>query len=343
MVFSVTYDSSESPVDSIVADSRAPYGALAWDGNDGRSMIAGVAWGDERRFTSTGAGNLSMFSEWSYVDANVVPYNSAWTTSTDAEMGLVDTRSFGRSVSGGDLGVWFDNQGRVHGSERMNTRCWGHTSANALTCADPASDGAGATMPGSWAWPYQSMNYGLNQGTSNKKIAWGTNYGAIGQHSVVSFGERAYSGYPYTSYTTQVVLGTHSEMAVMNTVAAQEAALATQVTAHVGSVRVRGAPGVGRSDQAPFETAGFDPVYGTFTLLADSAGRSDFTLASGAQTLSHPLLTVDGAAGAVTAVTLDGAALQDGTDYYASVQDARVWITLNRDLTGSHQVSVRTK
>lgn len=342
LTFSVTYDASENPADSIVADSRAPYGALAWDGNGGRAPVSGVAWGDKRRFTTTGSADLSVASDWTYVDGNVVPYNSAWAASTDAEMGLVDTRSFGRSVSGGDLGVWFDAQGRVHGSQRMDTRCWSYTSLTALTCAD-ASDGAGAKIPVTWAWPYQSVNYGLGAGTTNKKIAWGTSYGAVGHRSVVTFGDRTFSGYPYTSYTTQVVLGTHSERAVLGTVSAQEAALQTLVTAQVGSVRTSGAPGVGRSDVAPFETAGFDPVYGAFALLADAEGRSDFTLGSGTQTLSHPLVVVDGAAGAVRSVTLDGAPLQDGVDYYASVQDARVWITLARDLTGSHAVSVRTK
>ncbi len=342
LVFSVTFDSSANPMDSILADSRAPYGALAWDGSGGTAPVSGVAWGDKRRFVSSGSGNLSTRSDWTYTEANVVPYNSAWAASTDAEMGLVDTRGFASSISGGDLGVWFDAQGRVHGSERMNARCWNRTSATATSCADP-SDGAGAKMPVSWAWPFQSVNYGLNNGTTSKKIAWGTNYGAIGHHSVVSFGERAYSGYPFASYTTQVVLGLHSEQSVLGTVSTTEAALATQVTAQVGAVRSSGIPGVGRSDQAAFEVAGFDPVYGGFALLADATGRSDFTLAIGAGTLEHPLVMVDGAAGPVQSVSLDGVPLQDGVDYYASLQGTRAWLTLVRDLTGSHVVSVRTQ
>lgn len=345
LLFSVTFDSSANAPDRVVADSRAPYGALAWDGRGGTEAVSGVAWGDKRRFVAdTGAGKLNIQSGWTYTAANVVPFNMLWTANSDAEMGLIDTRSWARSVSAGDLGVWFDNLGRVRGSQRIDLRCWNRTSDTATNCADPSSDGVGAKMPVTWTWPFQSVNYGLGaQGTTAKKIAWGTNYGAIGHRSVVSFGERTYSGYPYTSYATQVVLGTHSEQATFAAVAAQEAALATQVTAQVGSVRSSGASGVDRNDDTPFEVPGFDPVYGAFAVLADANGQSDFTLASGSGTLAHPLVVIDGAAAEPTSVQLDGATLTADVDYYASVQGTRVWITLNRDLSGSHVVSVRTR
>lgn len=345
LVFSVTFDSSANDPDSVVADSRAPYGAIAWDGRGGSEAVTGVAWGDKHRFVAdAGTDKLNVKSAWTYTASNVVPFNAVWAAGSDAEMGLVDTRSWARSVSAGDLGVWFDAQGRVRGSQRIDLRCWTRTSETASNCADPTSDGAGAKMPVTWAWPFQSINYGLGgQGTTGKKVAWGTSYGAIGHRNVLSFGERSLSGYPYTSYTTQVVLGTHGERAVFAAVAAQEAALATRVVAEVGNIRSEGSPGVGRPDLAAFENPGFDPVYGAFAARADANGRCDLRFESGARTLQHPLVSIDDVIAEPKQVLLDGVPLIAEVDYYASVQGTRAWITVNRDLTGTHSLSVHTR
>ncbi len=46
MLFSVTFDASATGANKMVADSRAPYGVLAWDGTaSGTAAVSGVSWG----------------------------------------------------------------------------------------------------------------------------------------------------------------------------------------------------------------------------------------------------------------------------------------------------------
>lgn len=346
MLFSVTFDASATGANKMVADSRAPYGVLAWDGTaSGTAAVSGVSWGDRYKFVSDSSntgGNLSIKSNWTYNTANTIPFTYVWANSADAEMGMVSTRTYATDVSGEDAGVWFDGNSTIHGSEWASVYCWNKTSANAPNCAQANVDGAGAVMPGTNLWPYQTVNYGLSSGTStNKKIAWGSDYGAVGWQSVNSFGNRTFTGYPKTSYSTNVVLGRHSDQAVTAEVKNQEANRTTTLTASVGTVATSGPAGVGRTDTVAYSPAGFDPVYGTWRLQANQ-GTSTFTQTTSSGTLVHPMYVMSGALASSLTVVLDDVMLQSDVDYFASTDGSNVWVTLNRSLTGTHEVSIQT-
>lgn len=346
MLFSVTYDASPNAANTVVADSRAPYGVVAWDGTSiGSANVSGVSWGDARRFVSNASntgGNLTVGSNWTYNTTNTIPFAGVWATAPDAEMGIVSTRTYATDVSGSDAGVWFDGNGTIHGSEWLNTRCWGKTSSKATQCAQPSVDGAGAKVPGTNLWPYQLVNYGLNaQATTNKKVAWGTDYGAVGWQNVDSFGNRTYHGYPKTSYSTNVILGRRSDQLVMAEVHAQEAVRATTLTASAGAVVVSGPAGIARTDVVTYQPTGYDPVYGAWRVDANAQGTATVTFNTTSGSLVSPLFVVNGAASADPVVVLDGVMLEADEAFYASTNGDALWLTLNRTLTGSHTLTIQ--
>jgi hypothetical protein len=324
-VFAITFDATPAGQNAVNADTRAPYGNLNFDGvSDGSGDVAGVGWGDQYRFTTTGSGPVTMESTWSYTDANTVPYVVMWAAAADAEMGAVQTQTFDQHVAGGDYGGG------------MLADCQGHTSASpGGNCT------SGHTMPTDWLWPYQLNQYELPYVTTSKRLAWGANYGAIGQVSYSAFG-RTLSGYPRVSYSVYVVLGPHSDGTVAAQVAEVESVQHTQLTATKGTVWTTGPAGVGRSDTATLQPAGWDPRYGTWNVAA-AANQATVTFAVSSGTLRHPVLVVSGyTASAAPPVKLDGATLTNGVDYLASVDTtgSQVWITLLRELSGSHTVEV---
>lgn len=345
ILFSVTFDASPNGPNRVVADSRAPYGVLAWDGTpSGTAPVSGVSWGEHFRFvsdTSNTGGHFTTLSNWSYTAPNTIPFVNAWTDSTDAEMGIVSTRTYATDVSGNDMGVWFDSSGTIRGSEHVSSHCWGKTSATATQCANPSADGPGAKVPETNLWPYQLVNYDMSSSaTTSKKIAWGTDYGAIGWQSVNSFGNRVYQGYPYTSYSTNVVLGRRSAQGVMTEVASAEAVRNTSLVASVGTVATSGPAGIARTGSVPYSPAGFDPVYGVWRLIASPQGTVTFT-ATTSGALRSPIFVVSGTSAPSVTVLLDGVVLEEDVDFFASKDGSTTWITLNRELTGQHTLSIQ--
>src|SRR3954464_15266396 len=63
-------------------------------------------------------------------------------------------------------------------------------------------------MPQDWLWPFHIYPYELPFTNTSHRLAWGANYGAIGQTSVSAFG-RTFSGYPQVAYSVFLVVGAH--------------------------------------------------------------------------------------------------------------------------------------
>lgn len=63
----------------------------------------------------------------------------------------------------------------------------------------PLSSGA-QTMPADWMWPYQLNQYELPFTNASHRLAWGSNYGAIGQATTTAFG-RTFPGHPQVRST----------------------------------------------------------------------------------------------------------------------------------------------
>ncbi|HYF63052.1 MAG TPA: hypothetical protein VD886_09595, partial [Herpetosiphonaceae bacterium] len=183
-LYAVTFDSSPAGPNAVNADTRAPYGDLQWDGGD-NSPVAGVGWGDRYKFRSLNSP-VTMAGGWDYSQPNTVPYVIEYTVSPDAEMGLVQTQTYAQHDAGG---YWLYPK-------------WGTADAD-------------GPMPENYNWTYQLNQYELPFTTTSKRMAWGSNFGAVGQTAYQAYGDdKTLSGYPYQSYSVFVVLDRHSRAAV---------------------------------------------------------------------------------------------------------------------------------
>lgn len=346
-VWAVTLDSSSAPVSGAVrADSRSPYGELLFDGSAtsaAHATIAGVAWGDGRGFTTT-SSPVTYNSSWTWNTPNTVPFVKLWTTAPDATMGTVQTQTKAQHDAGGYFGAYD----------------WDKTSADDPAGCTPQRFGPLHEMPCDFNWPYQSLNYELNSGapdnsTNGSRLAWGTNFGFVGRDDFVVHGSQFFNGpnpdtfadgYPLQSYSTYIVLGTHSGDPVGAQVREIEAVQQTTFSATVGTVAVQGPAGPGRVDNAPFQPAGWDHVYGVWSVTAN-ANSANVNFAVAAGSLRNPILDVHGWVGTTlpASVTLNGAALVRDVDYFPSILDGAdaLLITLNRTLAGANNRVVVTQ
>jgi hypothetical protein len=317
-LFAITLDSSASASDSVHADSRSPYGDMAWD-NGVVGDVSGDGWGDTHKFTTTSGPPLTASAAWDYTKSNLVPYAYEWSTPTDAEMGLVGTLAWSSRIQGGDY----------FGGDLMSAK-WGKTGTNLLK-----------DFPGS-EWPYQLNQWELPSTNASHRIAWGLSFGAVGEASYRAFG-KTLSGYPYQSYTVYIVLGTHTSSAVAAQVSEVEAQQGVTLTATRGTVATRGVGGPGRTDMVPFPQAGFDPVYAAWTLDAASNAVT-VSMAVGSAKLTNPVFAIRGytATSAPKTVTYGGQTLAADRDYFATVDAAqqRLWLTLNKTITATGTLTV---
>ena len=323
-LWTVTYDLSGAPQDRISADSRSPYGDLAFDGNAANpDTVKGVAWGDHYKFITTSAGPVTLNSPWTWNVPNTIPYVYLWTQTVDAEMGIVLTQNYMRQDAGGYFG----------------TDRWTTTSAAGNACDNPAQ-----LMPCDYNWPYQSINYsfsGPNTPTDSKRLAWGTNFGFLGQTSYPEhgFGSNR-TGWPRQSYSTYIALDRHSQTPTATTVANVEAAMAASLTVIVGTARTSGPAGINRTDTLPYLPAGYNRVYGTWEVNAAANATSLNLNANG---IDRPIFVLNGYTGALpSSVQVDGLALSADTEYFATLDATRqkLWLTINRTWSGSHMLVV---
>ena len=330
-LWAVTWDLSGVPVNRLEDDARGPYGQLRIDGaaSDGaRAQIAGVAWGDYYRFASS-TDPVTLASAWSWNLPNAVPFVKLWTASVDATMGLVQTQTIAQQDAGGYWG-----QG-----------LWMQASATLSGCP------GNYLMPCDYNWPYQSINYNLYGGaTRDARLAWGTNFGFLGQQQYRIRGNAQYGGgalalpgdpmapgWPKKSYSMWITLGTHSNDPVGARVSEVTAVQSLAVGATIGSVATQGPTGVADATPYTYAPAGWDRVYGALTFSA-AANRLDANIGVGAGTLRRPLLVVRGWTGGLpAAVRLGGVTLVQDADYFPSPRSGanELWITLNRDLAGA--------
>ena len=325
-VYAITFDTSAAGSGGLTtnADSRAPYGDIAWDGDGTNAFVDGVKWGDKYRFFSR-SEPFTAQSQWDYSQPNVVPYTLAYSRSANAEMGMVQTLDWLQHNTGG---TWFHDN-------------WGRTSENRVGSFD------GWMMPPNWNWPYQMCQYemdGYSQ-TRSKRLAWGLMYGAVGKPSYYAYGYGSTpSGHPYQSYSVFMVMGQQSAGEVLAQAAQVERMLKAQLSVVQGQVVTQGPLGVGRSDIGTYPVPGYNSNYAAYELLADMTGHFNATLNAAGGELQNPLFVVRAAAGVPGRLYLDGVELKADVDYFASFDASTgvLWLTLNRAWSGSHTLSSGT-
>ena len=130
-------------------DTRGPYGSLNFDGAPNKAAgdaIGGIAWGDSGYAFSTSSPQLTLNAAWSYEQPNTVNFVRAWTATTNAEMGIVQTRAGDKELGYGD---------RVVGRERGSSSAKAYLNKGDCTgLGDPRM----YSVPCVNGWPYQMMN-----------------------------------------------------------------------------------------------------------------------------------------------------------------------------------------
>ncbi len=338
-VWTVTFDLSQAPNQAVDSDFRAPYGDMNVDGGNGTDIVGGVGWGDKYVFVS--AGNpFTMNNGWGYSQLNPgAPYDYLWTSTVDAEMGLAGTQIIGKQNAGG----YGNYQAQV----------WrGKTSLNmGQQCVNDQGAGSGYNhvMPCTSDWAYQLIQYSVSnamQTTTDKRLAWGADWGSLGYGAFTSINGYTVSGWPKVSYSVNIVFDPHSTNPTQNIAKQAKTISLTSLTASVGTVLTRGVAGVGRTDNQTYSPAGYSPIYGTWEVNAANNNVSlSFAVPNTAPTaLNTPIIVVHNytLATAPKAIALDGVALNANIDYFVSVNPAQsaLWVTLNRSLTGTHGVQI---
>ncbi|HEX5752015.1 MAG TPA: hypothetical protein VFZ09_37700 [Archangium sp.] len=325
-VYAVTFDTSAAGSSglSTSADSRTPYGDIAWDGDGTNAFVDGVKWGDKYKFYSR-TEPFTAQSQWDYSQPNVVPYTLLYSRAADAEMGMVQTLDWVQHNTGG---TWFNDN-------------WGKNSETRVGSFD------GWMMPPNWNWPYQMCQYemdGYSQ-TRSKRLAWGLMYGAVGNPAYYGYGYGGtFSGHPYQSYSVFMVMGQQSAGEVLAQATQVERMLKAQLTVTQGAVVISGPLGVARSDTATYPVPGYNSNYAVYELRADLSGLFNATLNAAGGELQNPLFLVRAAAGVPARLYLDGVLLKADVDYFASFDSSSgvLWLTLNRAWSGSHTLSSGT-
>ncbi len=334
-IVAITYDMNAVSA-GLNADTRTPYGDIAWDGDEyfPNTVVSGVGWGDRYKFVTTKAP-LTLNSTWDYKEPNLVPYCFEWADLADAEMGMVQTQTYLQKDGGG---YW-------------HYKNWGKDSSQQVR-----DEGQVGEMPISWNWTYQLNQYELcyEQGTgcidtptNSHRISWGTNYGAIGganaSGNYPAYGDdKMLVGYPYNSYSVFMVLGKHTDGAVFDQVSEIETVQKTTLTASVGSVLTELPAGVSRTDVATLQPPGYDARYSTWNVAADG-NRAAFSVTVAEGALRNPIVVVSNfTAASVTKVTVDGVAGVADVDYLASIdgQNHLLWLTLRPGWEGTRQISI---
>jgi hypothetical protein len=279
-----------------------------------------------------------MNSAWDWSAANTIPYVKLWTTAVDATMGTVMTQTLAQQDAGG----YFD------------ASKWGLTSAGVSACAAPSH-----VMPCDYNWDYQSINYSFNDPTStfnvstnNTRLAWGTEFGFLGQSSYYVNGSsfwggpygppaKTATGYPASkkkSYSTYIVFGTHTGGPVEAQLTQVETvqSLALTINNGIGSVVTSGPAGAADNASMTYAPPGYNHVYGALAISANT-NQLDANIAVGSGTLKKPLIIISNFTAGSPTVKLAGLALTSDVDYFASLRPSanELWITLNRDLGGA--------
>ena len=198
------------------------------------------------------------------------------------------------------------------------TPYWGKTSAD-------GNAGGANTMPWQDSWPYQANSFSIGpapNSNNNARLTWGTQYGFLGQQNYAIHDGLVptASGWPKKSYSTYIVLGTHSSLPVEAQVTQVETVQSLTLTASIGSVVTSGPAGVNRADNVTYAPAGYDHVYGALTFFA-GGNQLDANIAVGAGTLQKPLLILRNYTGAVyPTVKLGGVTLTPDVDYFPSLR-----------------------
>jgi hypothetical protein len=351
-IFAISQDARATTA-NLAADSRSPYGDMAYDGDGTGAFVGGCSYGDTYKFVTLAANEVTTNSGWQDTQTNTIPYAMQWANpaTVDAEMGHVATVPISVCDQGEDPQNY------------------------------PVVDGRGASQPNgpmltdeSWAFQILNDNWPASGPTTTKRLTWGGCYGRVGgwDDSSPGYTDPRYPDSTSTSltqynqhyndplgetesgtrangllmaYSVFIVFGTHTGGYTNGTVGQQviqmqNAALAT-LSASVGKVATNGPSGVGNasSTNTTYTPAGYDPIYSTWDIAAVTNTVNVTLTPAASYPLVNPVFLINGyTSNQLPAGISVGAGLTtNGVNFYASVDTngQRLWITVNRTVSNA--------
>ena len=338
-IFAVAQD-ARGTAGNLGADTRSPYGDMAYDGDGIDALVGGYSYGDTYKFVTLAVApeELTNNSPWADTLQNTIPYTMQWAepATADAEMGHVATRPISLSDQGQDT----------------------QTSTYDNNLYDPRNQhSTTGPLPPINTQAYQINQYSLNgsQTTDSKRLAWGSNFGRVGgfdNYMDPSVNVTQYSQHAddplnmplagtrvdglLMAYSTFVVFGPHSGSylsgAVAQTVVQMESTFHTMLGTTTGGVVVSGPTGVGPAANVvmPYNPAGYNPTYAAWEVTAAQNAVNAALMPGPGLSLINPVFLIDGyTAGQLpSSISVNGGSTA-GTDYYATLDTVgqRLWIT----------------
>jgi hypothetical protein len=352
-IFAITQD-ARGLSGNIGADTRSPYGDMAYDGDGVNAYVGGASYGDTYKFVTLASNpeEVTKNSGWKDTEANTIPYAMQWANpaTVDAEMGHVATVPIAVYDQGSDSRLY----------PAVDPRTTSQLNGPILTDE---------------SWAYQILNYQWPNGAAvpiySKRLAWGSNFGRVGGFDNYGDGSLNITQYSQHSsdpvgvalngvradglllaYSVFVVLGTHTGGYASGTVGQQviqiQNVTQASLSASIGAVETHGPAGVGSASSATitYTPAGYDPTYSSWEIAATTNAVNATLTPAANYPLDHPVFVINGYTSTQFPASMAvGAGLtQEGVDYFATLDTAgqRLWITVNRVVSNSLNLVVNT-
>ena len=290
------------------ADSRGPYCTMNWDGAGGPAE--GVEYAAKRYFKQpdlSGSGFPNRTGPWTMSGTADIPY--AWEWAHEREIGYVATQTFAQQNQG--VPAWSDGM---------------------------AASGTGMAPDGDVVW---RTDYQMNFYDQSMKITWGQPYGWMNNVEDATVAGCLKGG--FGQYSLSIMLDAKAAGGVMRLRDENRAIHSGKVafTAAAGTVKAQGPTGMANPAPQTLLPAGYDHNHRAWWAAAQG-NAADVTLAisDAGASIAAPTFRFSEMTAVPAGLTLNGAALVSGKDYYASFDAANreVWITVARTVQGSSRL-----
>jgi hypothetical protein len=330
VVDSLSYDFSSQAKGYWGSDTRSPYSEFNWSGtgagNTLSESIDGIEYAVRDKANNTyifkTKGSSPFSTGYTFnTKGNGIPYAIEWKNSPDREMAYVSTLDVFQMAAGGG----YEGNG-------LNT------------------GGTGTSMPQNWTINYQLNGY---QSYGGDKFTWQLPYGAmggdVGPPTTDTYSDwtyaRKWTGYPTVGFTLLVLLDkytTDGARRLVGEVAAIHALPGGALTAATGTVVTAGVLDLQSKAAFALKPAGYNHLYHLWEV--ETAGnQADVTLALGSTALPMQTFAFRKFTGTSATVSVNGAALVEGTDMFTSIDATgqTLYVTFNKTFNGSVQIVVK--
>jgi hypothetical protein len=322
VLWSATWDSSSVSSGTFTNDSRSPYCDFDWMGTGTGVMTtpSGFNTGADYKFMTTDVPGTAMSanSAWTFNVANTIPYCSMYNDTSlpsypDREIGFIQTQTQLQHPGGGGYAITAPTSGSTMPTQASNQILY-------------------------------QMNSDQSPSYTGERVTWNMPYNVFKTGYQSYDGQGSFSGWPYQSYSVQMMLDKYSTAGVNRLVTEQQTIhTAATLTASLGTVVTTGPVGPGAVTQTQtWSPAGYNPVFDQWTIqCASNAVSATLALSSGS--ILNPTFAFTNFTGSsVPCVLKNGTTLNSGCDFLPTIDSTNhiLYITFNSTFSGTTNIVV---